>query len=107
MFPNSTSAFRTQLSFSDRPENGVRILQCFFASDIEPFPLDLVRLYWFTRVEPLHEPARLIGVIAGCKVRGQEREDRGRVIVNGDCGQGSARLLWFLFQVSNDSTVVD
>src|SRR6478672_6862341 len=79
-------------------KNLVCVLQRFFASDIEPFPLDLVRLYWLTRVEPLHEPARLIGVIASCKVRGQKREDRRRVRVKGDCGQGSARRLWFLLQ---------
>src|SRR4029453_4392352 len=83
------------------------VLQRFFASNIEPFSFDLERLYRFTRVQPLHETTRLIGVIPSGKIRGQEREHRRGVIVKRDRGESSSRLLWFLFQVGDNSILVD
>jgi hypothetical protein len=74
----TTAATTEQLQF---PESPVRFLQRFFAANVEPRSLDLVRLNRCLPVEPLNESARLVEVVS-CRSVGRKHRNcfAGKVI---------------------------
>src|ERR1043166_7465341 len=57
------------------PKNFVCLRQCFFAADVEPAAFDLKRVDWLARIKPLQKPSRLVRIIAGRHIGGDQTED--------------------------------
>ena len=68
---------RSRMGQSPLPfrKNVVRFFQRFLAANVQPLPGDLERVHTLARIKPLQEPARLIWIIPGREVGGEERQD--------------------------------
>ena len=84
-------------------ENLVRFLQGFFRADVIPEAGNDPGVERHARIKPLHETARLVGIIALGDVLLDQRQNGFRIIIERDAGQSAGRILWFLFEESNFS----
>ena len=73
-------------------EKHVRFVQGFFASDVEPRPLDLMGLDALPLVKPLDKAAWLIRIVPGRDVGCEERHDLAREVVKRDPSEGALRV---------------
>src|SRR3954451_20620747 len=87
-------------------ERAVSLGETLRRADVVPLARDTPAIDGRPRIEPLDQPARLVGVVPRVEVLAHEAERLERVEVEGDPGQRAARLLRLLLEERQPIPVV-
>src|ERR1035437_3043342 len=84
--------------FRELREDLVRFLQRFLRADVEPKPRHTPGINRRAWIKPLHQPARLVGIVALSDVLLDERYRALRIKIKRDAGECAGRILRFFLE---------